>query len=267
MTTLTVRDQIRTLQLIHDIQSPLSAVRGYAQLLRRRLANDRARAADVEDGLRRIEESAARVGRLLDQFAESSASGSGGRVNREPIDLVHLARQVAAESEAAASNSSRVVVLPAVTELMGYWDVMRVERMLANLIGNALKYNREGRPVVVTVQRAGDSAMLSVADQGVGIPAAELPHVFERGYRASNVASEVDGLGLGLAGAKEAVTELSGAIDLQSHECIGTTVTVRLPFGEPPVSSGRAGSEPLAEERPSLPCQQAVDRCSHADPR
>jgi two-component system OmpR family sensor kinase len=91
MTTLTVRDQIRTLQLIHDIQSPLSAVRGYAQLLRRRLANESAKAADVEDGLRRIEESAARVGRLLDQFAESSAPGSGGRVNRDPTDLVQLA--------------------------------------------------------------------------------------------------------------------------------------------------------------------------------
>ena len=234
MTTLTVRDQIRTLQLIHDIQSPLSAVRGYAQLLRRRLANDRAEAADVEDGLRRIEESAARVGRLLDQFAESSAPESGGRVNREPTDLVLLARRVAAESEAAASNGGRVVVLPAVTELVGCWDVVRLERMLANLIGNALKYNRDGRPVVVTVQPAGDSAMLSVADQGVGIPGAELARVFERGYRASNVASEVDGLGLGLAGAKEAVTELSGAIDLQSHESIGTTVTVRLPLASRP---------------------------------
>jgi anti-sigma regulatory factor (Ser/Thr protein kinase) len=111
---------------------------------------------------------------------------------------------------------------------------MRLERMLANLIGNALKYNREGRPVVVTVQRAGDSAMLSVADQGVGIPGAELARVFERGYRASNVASEVDGLGLGLAGAKDAVTELSGAIDLQSRECIGTTVTCGCPLASRP---------------------------------
>jgi len=126
----------------------------------------------VEDGLRRIDESAARVGRLLDRLTESSAQENGIGVNREPTDLVYLARRVAAETEAAASDGSRVVVLPAVTELVGWWDALRLERMLANLIGNALKYNREGRPVVVTVQRDGDSAALSVADQGIGIPAA-----------------------------------------------------------------------------------------------
>ena len=66
MRTFALRDHLRTEQLIHDIRSPLSAIRGYAQLLRYRLANDRASAADVEDGLRRIVESAKRVDDLLD---------------------------------------------------------------------------------------------------------------------------------------------------------------------------------------------------------
>ena len=89
----------------------------------------------MEDGLRRIDESAARVGGLLDRLTESSAQENGIGVNREPTDLVYLARRVAAETEAAASDGSRVVVLPAVTELVGWWDALRLERMLANLIG------------------------------------------------------------------------------------------------------------------------------------
>jgi signal transduction histidine kinase len=101
--------------------------------------------------------------------------------------------------------------------------------MLANLIGNALKYNCDGRPVIVTLQRDGDLCVLSVADQGIGIPAEELPRVVERGYRASNVASAADGLGLGLAGAKETVTALRGTIEVESQKSVGTTVTVRLP--------------------------------------
>jgi two-component system phosphate regulon sensor histidine kinase PhoR len=242
MRTLSVREQIITEQLIHDIRSPLSAIRGYAQLLRHRLATDRARAADVEDGLRRIEESAARVAHLLDLLPGSSAQEFGSSVKREPTELVQLARHVAADCEAAASRRSPVVVLSSVAELAGWWDAVHLECTLANLIGNAVKYNRKGRPVVVTVQRDGDSAALSVADQGIGIPAAELSRIFERGYRASNVASEVDGLGLGLAGAKESVAELGGTIDLQSLEYGGTTVTVRLPLGEPPVTTSMAVS-------------------------
>jgi signal transduction histidine kinase len=115
-------------------------------------------------------------------------------------------------------TGSPVVVLAGVAELAGWWDGVRLEGMLANLIGNALKYNRQGRLVVVTVQRAGESAVLSVADQGVGIPAAELPRVFERGYRASNVAAEVDGCGLGLASVRDTVVEHGGAIEVESQE-------------------------------------------------
>jgi len=81
---------------------------------------------------------------------------------------------MAAEREAAAAGRGHVEVLPAVADLVGWWDRSRLERMLANLVGNALKYNRKGRPIAVIVQRDGDSAVLSVADRGVGLPPAEL---------------------------------------------------------------------------------------------
>jgi hypothetical protein len=111
MRARTVDDQIRTEQLIHDFRSPLSAIRGYAQLLQRRLGNDGAKAVGVEDGLRRILESVARVGQLIDELAESAAPETTSAVKREPTELVQLARRVAAESEAAAAGNGHVVVL------------------------------------------------------------------------------------------------------------------------------------------------------------
>src|SRR2546423_683223 len=83
VTARTMDDQSRSERLIHDIRSPLSAIRGYAQLPQRRLANDGAKAVGVDDGLRRILESPARVGQLVDQLGESSAPvlSGGSRLN------------------------------------------------------------------------------------------------------------------------------------------------------------------------------------------
>jgi signal transduction histidine kinase len=72
-------------------------------------------------------------------------------------------------------------------------------------------------------------------DMGSEVPAADLPRVFERGYRASNVAPQMDGWGVGLAGVQDTVAEHGGAIEVESQECVGTTVTVRVPLGEPAV--------------------------------
>jgi signal transduction histidine kinase len=126
---------------------------------------------------------------------------------------------------------SRVVVLPAVPVLVGWRDPARLERMLANLIDNALKYNRYGRHVVVNIQPVNDWAVISVADGGVGIPAAELAHVFEPGYRGSNAAIHFSGSGLGLAAARQIVAEHGGTISLDSPMGSGTTATVHLPLG------------------------------------
>lgn len=167
-----------TEQLIHDIRSPLSAIRGYAQMLQRRLATETTNTLEVEEGLRHIVESAKRVAELLDQLAVSPATESSA-LKREPADLVELARGVAAESQAAASGRGVVIVLASVPALVGSWDVGRLTRVLANLVGNALKYNHENRPVLVAVQQAGDHALLTVTDHGLGIPAADLPHVLE----------------------------------------------------------------------------------------
>ena len=77
-----------------------------------------------------------------------------GMVHRKPTDLVHVARRVATDSQRASLGRCHVVVLQAVPELVGLWDPARLERAIDNLIDNALKYSRDDRPVVVTVQQA-----------------------------------------------------------------------------------------------------------------
>jgi len=181
--------EARTDVLIHDIRTPLAAIRGYAQLLQRRTITHIADLAYLADGLRRIEDAATRVGCLLDELTDLPPAEIPGRAagHRERIDLVRLVQRVAAECEAAALVGSCVVVLPNVEELFGWWNSAGLERMLANLIDNALKYNRHDGLVLVDINHIDGQAVIRVADHGVGIPADELPRVFEHGYRGSNV--------------------------------------------------------------------------------
>ena len=114
------------------------------------------------------------------------------------------------------------------------WDADRLTRVLENLVANAVKYSPAGSTVVVRVDREeapdGPLAVLSVADQGVGIPAADLPHIFERFRRGGNVAGRIAGSGLGLWGSQRIVAQHGGTIAIDSTEGRGTTVTVRLPL-------------------------------------
>ena len=221
--------------LIHDIRTPLATISGYAQLLLRRAAQGGPELLALVDALQHIEEAARRVGNLLGELADLQAQSDtpAGILRRQPTDLVQLARRVAADSQDASLGTWHVVVLQGVPELVGLWDPARLERAIANLIDNALKYNRDDRPVMVTVQQADAWAVVRVADGGVGIPAAELPRIFERGYRASNVVGRFQGTGLGLAGVHHIVTEHGGTIVVESQIGIGTTTTVRLPLEEP----------------------------------
>jgi signal transduction histidine kinase len=228
-----VRDQFLA-SASHDLRGPLTAIHGYASLARRRIET-----GDVERApaaLASIQASVKRLTGTLDELLDLAKLDAGQRLplRRAPTDLVALVRRVAAEQEIAVERCS-VQVHSDVAQLSGSCDAARLERALANLVGNAVKYSPPGRAevrVAVSRQRdaRGEWAVVQVQDRGIGIPAADLPHIFERFHRATNVSDRLPGTGLGLAGAREVVEQHGGELRVQSREGHGSTFTVWLPL-------------------------------------
>ncbi len=221
----------------HDLRSPLATVKGSAQLIERRLAKlaegepDAAFAGQLARG---IIGAAATMTELIDQLLDLARQDA-----RRPLgldlrdtDLVTLAR--AAVDAAQALAGGRRVALESPSEpLVGRWDPLRLRRVLDNLISNALKYgaNQDVRVRLERVINAErEEVVLSVADRGIGIPAADLPHILERFHRGANVVGRIPGTGIGLAGTRQIVEAHGGTIAIESREGQGTTVTVRLPL-------------------------------------
>ncbi len=116
--------------------------------------------------------------------------------------------------------------------LLVYADQHRLSQVLTNLLTNAIKYSPEGADVTVRVARHGDEAHVTVADRGVGIPPEALPYLFDRFYRVTATARDVQGLGLGLCISHRIVEAHGGSIDVVSEPGLGSSFTVTLPLND-----------------------------------
>ena len=239
----------------HDLRTPLTSILGFTQLLRRRLDRGGTIAPDeLSERLGRIEEQSLLMTRMIDDLLDvvQLEAGRALELRREACDLVALARKAASDVQ-RTTDRHELRVHAAEPEVVGILDCTRIERVLQNLLSNAVKYSPNGGPIDLTVSRelghgahepgdgaAGEAAadaawgLLAVRDTGVGIPASEIPRLFERFFRASNVGDRIRGTGLGLAGARQIVEQHGGEILIQSEEGVGSTFTVRLPLGPPP---------------------------------
>jgi PAS domain S-box-containing protein len=204
----------------HDLRSPLTVIRASAQLLQRR---GEYREATIET----ILEYADRMARLIDDLADVVRLEEGHLpLQREPLDLVALARQCAAAAEEQSARHAVRIEAPDAA-VCGAWDRVRLEQVVENLLGNALKHGAEEGEVVVRVEGRADEARLSVRDSGPGIDPAHLPHLFDRFYRANTSSS---GLGLGLYISRILVEAHGGRIWVESQPGQGSTFTMALPL-------------------------------------
>lgn len=233
--SLRVRDETLA-SISHDLRTPLTSIRGLAQLLQRRLA----RGADIDrdellERLGRIEDQTRLMSRMIDDLLDVARIEAGRplELRREPCDLVELVRGAVADVQ-RATDGHRLHVSSSVPSLHGSLDSPRMERVILNLLTNAIKYSPDGGDVWVNLHHedgsSGDCAVLTVRDGGIGIPPEDLPHIFERFYRASNVGGHVRGTGIGLAGALLIVEQHGGNIQADSEQGVGTTVTLRVPL-------------------------------------
>jgi PAS domain S-box-containing protein len=216
----------------HDLKNPLTSIKGFTQLLQRRLARKGVLTAeDSLHDLERIDSTVARMTDLIGELLDTARleMGESLDLHREPADLVELIEH-AIEHAAEAAAPDQIRFQTDDDSIEGNWDASRLERALTNLLTNAVKYSPDEAPITVSVEVDGGTAVIGVADQGIGIPANDLPYIFERFYRGSNVPSDSTGTGVGLAGVRQIVEQHDGSIGAESIEGEGSTFTIRLPI-------------------------------------
>jgi signal transduction histidine kinase len=230
----------------HELKTPLTSIQGFAQAIRDGDVRD---AEGTHHAASIIFDEAERLTRLVSGLLESARMESGNvRMARETVHLNELTQacvmkmQPRAQAAEIALEAQLAPAMPAITA-----DGDRLAQVITNLIDNAIKHTPKGSKVTVETRLARNFAEVSVADNGVGIPPEDLPHVFDRFYQADKSRS-AGGSGLGLAICKQIVEAHGGQINAQSVLGLGTRISVWLPL-----SSDGATSElgSLPNERTS----------------
>ncbi|MBX5490882.1 MAG: sensor histidine kinase [Chloroflexi bacterium] len=233
----------------HDLRSPLTAVRGTAQLLLRQLSRGNLDAAALEHGLETIVRESDRVANLASELSEASQVATGRlEIHPEPTDLVALAAE-AVERLRASGISQPVRFAPPPAPIVVAADPARIARVLDNLLSNAAKYSAPNAPIDVATYSDGQ-AHVSVRDYGIGIPSEELPRLFRRFYRTREARrGRQSGLGLGLYISHEIVAAHGGRLRVESHVGKGSCFTVDLPLADSKPPDSRPSDASVAAPR------------------
>lgn len=214
-----------TANVSHELKTPLQGIIGSAELIE----NGMVKPDDLPRFVGHIHAEAARLVTLIDDIIRLSQLDEGDAMPTEPVDLLAVSQEAAenlhdaaAARNVALSVTGAPVVIPGVRRL--------IYEIIYNLCDNAIKYNRDGGRVDVTVAHDADGSSVTVADTGIGIAPEHQGRVFERFYRVDKSHSKASGgTGLGLSIVKHAVQYHHGRIDLQSTPGTGTTIRVVFP--------------------------------------
>ncbi len=209
----------------HELRAPLTAIQGNLELLRSH--HDLAQ-TDRDEALREAARETQRLGRLVADLLALARADAGVSVRQEPVELDALVLEVF--RTARQLGPAHQLRLDPFEPVRTCGDADRLRQLVLILVDNALKYTPAGGVVRIGLAAEAQGACITVADSGSGIAAADLPHVFERFYRADPGRSrDPGGTGLGLAIARWIVEQHSGTITIQSRQEYGTIATVWLP--------------------------------------
>jgi heavy metal sensor kinase len=220
--------QVRfTADASHEMRTPLSVILAKSQFaLKRERSPEK-----YQECLRTCLESAQHMRALTDALLELSKVDAGEFILRKHEgNLADLVREVVRMIEPLAEEK-RVTIECTLENLTTGYDEQKIRQALLNLLGNAVKYQREGGSIQITLSTAGGEVVLTVADSGPGIDPENLPHLFERFYRVDRARKREGrgGTGLGLAITKAIVEGHGGSISVTSELGKGTVFEVRLP--------------------------------------
>jgi two-component system, OmpR family, sensor kinase len=212
----------------HELRTPLTSIHSYAQLLDGWALRDPQIGPESVAAIKRESE---RMKELVENLLELARGDEGMKLHLKDNNLTDVVEE-AAESARAAVNGKVLIEHPTTQQktrqVSAVFDRERLRQALSILLDNAVKYSPEGGRVTIRIVEEDDSVGVEVADTGIGIFEDQIPHVFERFYRAEEARS-TEGLGLGLSIARQIAEDHKGSIEVQSKPGRGSTFIIRIP--------------------------------------
>lgn len=217
----------------HELRGPLTALKGYAQLLARQ-GRITPLPQTLSHSIEVIEQQSSRLADMVGELHDAARIRRGDfELIRTQIDLAPLVEAEMARRRALAPDHT-LLLLAETTPLVGRWDAMRLGQVMHDLLDNATRYSPEGSVVVVRLGQADGMALVSVRDQGIGVARDEWEHIFDYIYRAPNAEQRnLSGVGLGLFISRAIVTKLGGRLWVatsDTHAGGGTEMRFTLPL-------------------------------------
>jgi signal transduction histidine kinase len=212
----------------HELRTPLTSIHSYAQVLEEWALRDPQIGPESVAAIKRESE---RMKGLVENLLELARGDEGMKLHLKDNDLTEVVEE-AAESASAAVNGKVLIECPTpkqrVQGVSAVFDRERLRQALSILLDNAVKYTPEGGRVTMRIVEEDGSVGVEVSDTGIGIPEDQIPHVFERFYRAEEARS-TEGLGLGLSIARQIAEDHGGSIEARSKPREGSTFIIRIP--------------------------------------
>jgi len=216
-----------TASISHELRTPLAILRGEAEVALMQMSSAEHYRRVLASQLEEFE----KLTRMINQLLTLARAESGEvQIAKEPVNVSQMVERLAEELEPVASSKHLRLSSKCEPDVTIDGDSGWIERIVLNLVDNAIKFTRPGGHVNVRVSKNAHTAMLEVQDNGIGIAPEALPHIFERFYRTDpSRSNRADGAGLGLSLVKWAVDQHHGSIDVESTPGEGTRFRIKLP--------------------------------------
>lgn len=210
----------------YDLRSPLTSILGYAELVERGGPVNELQ----QEFIRRIQAGVENITYLVDDLVNLGRIEAGLDTRREVIDLRQCIEQVSQSVKKAIARKNAQLTIDLSDNLPDFFgNPVQIRQMFEHLIDNSIKYSQPGGRIAISGELEQDQIIIQFADSGIGIPSVDLPYIFDKFYRASNIDNATAGTGLGLAIVRSVVQSHGGRIWVESNSEQGTIFTIVLP--------------------------------------
>ena len=213
--------------VVHDLRNPITSIIGFSHLIKQvgPLTDTQ------QEFVQHIQNAAANMMGLVENMLNLTKMDLGAESRHDTLDLTAVLWEIADEFQPQAEAKRQLLTIgDTAPNSIVQGDALQLRQALRNLIGNALKYTPDGGTITLSLQQDAGMVQIKIKDTGYGMPASELPHIFDRFYRVRNNGhDDVEGNGLGLAIVKSIIEQHQGTIAVQSEPGKGSCFTISLP--------------------------------------